>query len=275
METSLHDFIVFSTDFNQINSPAFYDCVVHVLCTTGKASFTFNEQGFEISAGKIAVLSHPRLIVLDGISEDFQCEYIAAPNKFLHNLLPANNYSIQGSVSLFSNPIIDVSEDCAVEFHNDLHNIRDRIDDIDHRFYIEMIGSLLQTMIYDLFDFHTRNNDNILTTDRVGYITSRFFAMIEAGRPKTHREVAHYAKELNVTSKYLSDSIKHVTGHSISSHINNAATSIIIEYLKDNRLSITQIADEMNFTSVSYFSRYCTKHIGMSPAQYRLPGAKG
>lgn len=98
--------------------------------------------------------------------------------------------------------------------------------------------------------------------------------MIEAGRPKTQREVAYYAKELNVTSKYLSDTIIRVTGQSISSHINNAATSIIIEYLKYNQLSITQIADEMNFTSVSYFSRYWTKHIGISPAQYRLAGAK-
>lgn len=274
MEQSLHDYIVFSTDVNKINSPAFYDCVVHLICTRGTASFIYNEQCFAISRDRIVVIIQPRMVRLEEVSDDFQCEYIAAPDKFLHNLLPANNYSIQGCVSLFSNPIIEVSEASADKFRSDLHNIRRRIDDVEHRFYVEMIGSLLQTMIYDLFDFHTRNNDNILTTDRVGYITSQFFAMIEAGRPKTQREVAYYAKELNVTSKYLSDTIKRVTGQSISSHINNAAASIIIEYLKDNRLSITQIADEMNFTSVSYFSRYCTKHIGMSPAQYRLAGTK-
>lgn len=275
MKQSLHDYIVFSTDVNKINSPAFYDCVVHLICTAGIASFLYNEQRFVLSEGNIAVLSQPRLVKLEDVSNDFQCEYIAAPGKFLHNLLPANNYSIQGCVSLFSNPIIKVSQDDADKFRADLHNIRQRIDNVEHRFYTEMIGSLLQTMIYDLFDFHTRNNYNILTTDRVGYITSQFFAMIEAGRPKTRREVAYYAKELNVTSKYLSDTIKRVTGQNISSHINNAAISMIIEYLKDNRLSIMQIADEMNFTSVSYFSRYCTKHIGMSPAQYRLAGAKG
>ena len=274
METGLHDYIVFSTDVNQVNSPAFYDCVVHLICLAGSASFSYNDRSFCLEKGKIAVLSRPRIVQIEYISNDFQCEYIAAPDKFLHNLLPANNYSIQGSISLFANPIIEVSEENAEKFRVDLQDIRQRIDDIDHRFYKEMIGSRLQTMIYDLFDFHTRNNDNILMTDRVGYITSRFFTMIEAGIPKTQREVAYYARELNVTSKYLSDTIKRVTGHSISSHINNAATSIIIEYLRDNRLSITQIADEMNFTSVSYFSRYCTKHIGMSPARFRIAGAK-
>lgn len=275
MEKSIHDHIVFASDVSRINSPAFYDCVVHLICNDGAASFYYNRQRFVLSKGEIAVISQPRLVRIEDVSDSFMCEYIAAPDKFLHNLLPANNYSIQGCVSLSSNPIIKVSEADADKFRRDMHNIRRRIGDIEHRFYTEMIGSLLQTMIYDLFDFHTRNNDNILTTDRVGYITSQFFTMIEAGRPKTRREVAYYAKELNVTSKYLSDTIKRVTGQSITSHINKAASSIIIEYLKDNRLSITQIADEMNFTSVSYFSRYCTKHIGMSPGQFRLAGAKG
>lgn len=274
MKTSLYEYIVYSTDINRINSPAFYDCVVHLICMEGNASFTFNKQVFSISKGQIAVLSQPRLIQTIEVTEDFRCEYIAAPGKFLQNLLPANNYSIQGGVSLFSNPIITVDADNAERFRTDLHNIRRRIDDTEHRFYVEMIGSLLQTMVYDLFDFHTRVNDNVLTTDRVGYITSQFFSMIEAGTPKTEREVTFYANKLNVTSKYLSDTIRRVTGHSISYHINHATSLIIIAYLKDSRLSITQIADEMHFTSVSYFSRYCRKHIGMSPAQFRLAGAK-
>lgn len=274
MDTSLHDYIVFSTDVLRINSPAFYDCVVHLICTAGHSSFYYNDQRFEIVKDNIVVLSQPRLFKVASVSDDFSCEYIAAPDKFLHNLLPANNYSIQGCVSLFDNPVIHVSADDARRFMTDLDNIRHRLGDTHHHFYQEMMGSLLQTMVYDLFDFHVKTNDAVLTTDRVGYITSQFFAMIRAGRPKTEREVSYYAALLNVTPKYLSDTIKRVTGTSVSSHINRAAASIIIAYLKDNKLSISQIADEMNFTSLSYFSRYCVKHIGMSPAQYRLAGAR-
>lgn len=134
MEKSLHEYIVFSTDVNKINSPAFYDCVVHLICTAGIASFLYNEQRFALSEGNIAVLSQPRLVKLEDVSNDFQCEYIAAPDKFLHNLLPANNYSIQGCVSLFSNPIIEVSEADADKFRADLLNIRQRIDNVEHRF---------------------------------------------------------------------------------------------------------------------------------------------
>jgi AraC-like DNA-binding protein len=39
--------------------------------------------------------------------------------------------------------------------------------------------------------------------------------------------------------------------------------------LDNPRISLTQIADRMNFSSLSYFSRYCTKHLGQSPSAYR------
>ena len=64
--------------------------------------------------------------------------------------------------------------------------------------------------------------------------------------------------------------IKRVTGHSVTSYIDRHTIPILKDYLNDERLSLTQIADLMNFTSLSYFSRYCTKHLGQSPSDYRL-----
>lgn len=274
MAKYLHELIVFSEELSFVNSPAFYDCVVHLICTKGTGSFLYNDRLFTMSKNDIAVIARPQLVTEIRSDENFRCEYIAAPGKFLHNLLPANNYAIQGRVSLFNNPIIKVSDIDASRFRTDLANIKNRIDNTDHRFYQELMGSLLQMMEYDLFDFHAKTNDNILTTDRVGYITTQFFTLIEGGRPKTQREVSHYAAQLNVTPKYLSDTIKRVTGTSASTHINNAATAIALAYLKDNTMSVSQIADEMNFSSPSYFSRFCVKHIGMSPVKFRTAGAK-
>lgn len=274
MAKSLHEEIVFSTQFELINSPAFYDCVIHLICNSGEGRFKYNESDICIKAGEIAIISRPDLIRNIVMTGDFTCEYIAAPDKFLHNLLPANNYSIRGCISLFENPVIRVSHDDACRFRNDIANIRTRMEDTGHSFYHELMGSLLLTMIYDLFDFHVKSNNPGPTTDRAGYITARFFALVEGGLPKTERNVAYYASLLHVTPKYLSDTVKRITGKNVSGHINRAAASIIITYLREDKLSITQIADEMNFCSLSYFSRYCVKHIGMSPAQFRTVGTK-
>jgi len=89
------------------------------------------------------------------------------------------------------------------------------------------------------------------------------------GISRTERDVSYYAERLNVSTKYLSATVKRVTGHSVSSFIDRATVPILKKYLNDERLSLTQIADQMNFTSLSYFSRYCSKHLGQSPSDYR------
>lgn len=270
METESKEKIVYSNDLSLVNIDDYDNCIFHAICTGGEARFTYNDRQFVMGVNDIAVIAKPGNVSDLSTSEDFRGEMIIAPDNFLHNLLPANNYSIGGSVSLFSNPIIPVDPSEAVTFIGDLRNVRDRIEDKNHPFYNEMIGGLLQTMIYDLFAFHSAINENVLSTDRVGYISRQFFTLIESGRPKTEREVSYYAEQLNVTPKYLLDTIKRITGFSVSTHINRAATAIIISYLRDSNMSVTQIAEEMKFASLSYFSRYCQKHLGKSPSEYRL-----
>lgn len=266
--------ITASDKFGEINSKEYRGCIVHLLCLSGEGSFMYNGKAFVLKKGDIAVVNQPQLASDIQQSDDFTCEYIVAPSKLLHGLLPANNFSIQGCVLLYDDPIIHVSEEDAENFLCDLRNIRRRISQQEHHFYDEMMGSLLLTMIYDLFDFQVKSGETMLTTDRTGYLVTRFFSMLMSGKPGTEREVSFYASQLNVTAKYLSDTIKRITGTSVSTYINRAAVAIIKSYLDDNTLSITQISDKMHFTSVSYFSRYCSKHLGLSPANYRTARAK-
>ena len=81
--------------------------------------------------------------------------------------------------------------------------------------------------------------------------------------------MSYFAERLNVSPKYLSATFKRLTGHTISSYIDRFTVPILKELLDDERLSLTQIAEMMNFSSLSYFSRYCTKHLGQSPSEYR------
>lgn len=58
----------------------------------------------------------------------------------------------------------------------------------------------------------------------------------------------------------------------------NNPTIFYSAYLQDivdkpPHLSLTQIADRMNFTTLSYFGRYVKKHLGVTPSQYRESGS--
>ena len=161
-----------------------------------------------------------------------------------------------------------------VIFYQILHKlwvaeVPDRMDDRHLQFYRELMGSLCLTMMYDIFEAHAQQESTDSHSDRAGYIVKQLMAMLATGISQTEREVRYYAKRLNVSPKYLSETVRRMTGHSVTSYIDRHSIPILKDYLNDERLSLTQIADLMNFTSLSYFSRYCTKHLGQSPSEYR------
>ena len=124
-------------------------------------------------------------------------------------------------------------------------------------------------MMYDIFEPHAQRDATNTHTDRTAYIVRQLMDLLSTGISRTERDVSYYADRLHVSPKYLSATIKRVTGHSVSSFINRHTVPILKELLSDERLSLTQIAESMNFASLSYFSRYCTKHLGQSPSAFR------
>ena len=260
----------YSDDFYGMNSSELSHTCMHLLCLAGEGSFVFNERCYHIVENDLVVIPMPDRISNLAAHDDLQVEWFAADYKFLQNLLPSNNYSIGGSISLNRDPIIKLTEEQAHHLLEDFHHLRDRMDDHHMQFHRELMGSLCLTMMYDIFEAHAQNETTDIHTDRTAYIVKRLMALLATGISRTERDVSYYAEQLNVSPKYLSATIKRVTGHHVTSYIDRYTIPILKGYLNDERLSLTQIADLMNFSSLSYFSRYCTKHLGLSPSEYRL-----
>ena len=262
------DFL-YSTDFLAMNAPELSHTCMHLLCTAGEGSFVFNEKCYHIVKNDLVVIPMPDRVSNLAAHTDLQVEWFAANEKFLQNQLPTNNYSIGGSISLNHNPVIKLSDEQARHLSDDFHRLRDRMGDSHLQFYRELMGSLCLTMMYDIFEAHAQRDTSTPHTDRTAYIVKQLMAILSTGISSTERDVTYYARRLNVSPKYLSATIKRVTGHSVTSYIDRHTIPILKKYLNDERLSLKQIASMMNFTSLSYFSRYCTKHLGKSPSDYR------
>lgn len=261
--------IVYSTLYHLIRSVDFSDWVIHLLCLDGEAWFVYDGRKFSVSRNDVVIITKPQLIGDTGQSDDLKVEIIAAPGEFLHNQLPANNFGIGGAISLFDNPVIHLSDGNAQTLLDDMHAIRNRIDDTAHPFYRELIGSLALTMMYDLFAFHKQDRNSMYASNRSMYVVKELMAMLEAGMSRHHREVNYYAAQLNVTPKYLSDTVRRQTGHNVTYFIARYTLPIIKEYLNNPRLSIAQISDEMKFGNPASFTRYASHYLGMSPKRYR------
>ncbi len=240
----------YSTDFYGINFPALRHTCMHLLCTAGEGSFVFNERCYHIVKNDLVVIPNPTKMRNLAAHDDMQVEWFAADYKFLQNLLPSNNYSIGGSISLNQDPVVPLTEEQATHILEDFRRLQGRMGDDNLQFYDELMGSLCLTLIYDIFEAHAQREATDSHTDRTAYIVKQLMALLSTGISRTERDVSYYAERLNVSPKYLSATIKRITGHSVTSYIDRHTIPILKDYLNDERLSLTQIADAMNFTSL-------------------------
>ena len=95
---------------------------------------------------------------------------------------------------------------------------------------------------------------------------------LSKGSFRQHRNLEWYAKKLCVTPHYLSEICRRASGRSAGYFVDLFTLQEVARLLSDKRLSIAQIADELSFSSASYFTRYVKKHFGMSPKAFRKAG---
>ena len=100
-------------------------------------------------------------------------------------------------------------------------------------------------------------------------LMERFLALLERGDFRRNREIAYYADKLFVTSKYLSEVCKKVSGFPANYWINRFTVLDISRQLRDKKRSFTELTDLYGFSSPSYFSRYVQKYLGASPTDFR------
>lgn len=71
-----------------------------------------------------------------------------------------------------------------------------------------------------------------------------------------HREVSYYTDCLCVTSKYLLEVLKKVSGYAANYWINRYTILDISRLLRNKPLTFVQISDMFGFSSPAYLSRY-------------------
>lgn len=97
-----------------------------------------------------------------------------------------------------------------------------------------------------------------------------FHAFTHLLREHPHeREVQWYAKELDITPKYLSEICKERSGKSASEWIAEITVSELKQLLRNTTLPIREIAEKMEFPNASFFCQYTKKHTGLTPNQFR------
>lgn len=100
-------------------------------------------------------------------------------------------------------------------------------------------------------------------------IILNFFNILQQNFKKEH-QVKFYADHLCITAGYLNKITKELTNKSVKNLIEEVILAESKILLNNNKWTITEIADILNFNSSASFSNFFKKHTSLSPSQYRL-----
>lgn len=133
-------------------------------------------------------------------------------------------------------------------------------DVVRHSFISVLYEILIVYSKYRVFIPVKLNRQEELTTNFLNLLSENF---------KSEKRVQHYAKQLFVTSRHLSQVVKTVTGKTAGEIIDEMVINEAKVLLSSHVMNVSQVADELRFSDQSFFGKFFKKYTGISPSIYK------
>lgn len=104
--------------------------------------------------------------------------------------------------------------------------------------------------------------------DRAVHHAQAYRALVDR-RYRETRSLPDYADALGISATHLNRVSRQVLGASALTVIERRIALEAKRYLRFSSLSVKEIADLLGYSDPAYFTRFCTRSLGMSPGRYR------
>ena len=238
------------------------------LCTKGEVMYELDTHTQVIKAGDILIVSDQHVVDSYKRSADMEGLCIMMSVHFFREII--QNVSDVSSLFLFSrlHPVMRLEPREIATFKEYFQVIKQKIGDADNHFRKDLIKTLLLAMFYDLSNviYRVKNDDKPHT--RAEAIFTSFILLLEKNF-RHERRVSWYAEQLNITPKYMSETVKSVSRRTPNEWIDNYVILELRVLLRNSTKSIKEITKELNFPNQSFLGKYFKERVGMSPSRYR------
>jgi AraC-like DNA-binding protein len=241
-----------------------------------KNNIKYGRKVVDFQNGSLICMSPNQIIEMDNDLED--AENMSGWGLYFHSdLIRAT--SLDGKMKAYNFFSYEISEalhlsekekqilyDCVLKIQSEL---KENIDGHSQKIIVSTIELFLNycSRFYGR-QFITRKaiNHNILT--RMEQLLNTYFEQ-EKALQKGLPTVEYLAEKLNFSPRYLSDTLRSLTGQSTQQHIHEKLIEKAKEYLTVSNLSISEIAYQLGFEHSQSFSKLFKAKTQLSPLEFR------
>lgn len=258
-----------------------------LICRKGKARLNVNYKDWELYEGAVITLFPNDVVELkvDGDckspeTENGDCKSPQTANNFQAEILKYNpsllrEASLQLEQTVYSSLRKDRCRQDTPVVTNIINGmfslLKVYFDQSECTCISQLVLCQLKAFFIGFHEYLQRNpqyRPDEVKSYRVRELFNRFMMLLERDY-RISRDVNYYAAQMNISSKYLTNIVNQVTGHTPKTIIGQYVILQLKLHLKRSTQSIKEMAWEFHFADVSFFCRYFKKHTGLTPQQIR------
>jgi YesN/AraC family two-component response regulator len=240
-----------------------------VLCYSGQATIEANMQQFTLTTGSCMSLANVVFMRTVSLSPDFRASILVCSRKFA--LEATMGVPTEYIEQVFLNPIVKIDNTALwqvlVNSFDNMSLLQEQSLNIKHS---EVTSMTFRSIIITVAHIVMQNNGGAVVKhySQADVYFRQFIDLIHEHVDKEH-EVAYYARQLNLTAKYLSEICKQKCGRKAKEVISAFLITRIKRDIITSGKSAKVLAYEYGFADQSSMGKFFTKMTGQSPTAFR------
>ena len=251
---------------------------VIVICTEGMAQFEYDGKTIQLRKNDMFIYFMLRSVISDFMSsQNFNCRQIWFTAREAWSIDMHGSRSLGDLVYLKQHPKVKLTDQDAGMLDEYFRLLCQRMRNPSPILHKDIVRSLWGTMLLEILcivrretiqDMERESQEGMSPDIHRKRLADNFMQLVEQSDGRI-RKVDDFARQLNVTPKYLSVLLKETMNRRPSDVIQLFTLKAIERRLRFSDMTMQEIANDLNFANASFFGKYVKEHLGMSPLEYR------
>lgn len=239
---------------------------------SGQVELTIDGQNHTLQANSFNYIAEHCVLKINSATEDLKFFCITLNHDLLQDVFAdmGMTFKMPSRYKHFSGLVCSVPDmKYRLALYNELRTDLNRVFPDYAKHIAQAYLSIYLANDFHLFEEEMPDTEKAISRQHTLF---RDFVDLLEKHCNSQREVQFYARELGISSKYLSALCIEYSGKNASSWIDDYVISRVKALMQEHRYTIKEIAQVMNFPTQSFFGRYFKRITGKSPRQYMIHG---
>ena len=247
------------------------DYLIICLVVSGEVTLAVNLKKYVLTTNGLIVVSPNALKQFLSASQEARLSVVSFTGDFLNKVgIPNLSPELFEYFSTKFSPFWSLDQESADIMKDQIFQLYRRNNAVGtHPFGKELLYSSFQTFMYEIAGISQRYAEPVTNYfSRKENLVMEFMQLVQKNF-RNQRTVNVYADMLNITPKYLTETVKEISGQNAGELIDDVVMLEARYLLANPSLSIGQAANLLNFNDQSFFGKFFKRHAGISPKEYR------